>query len=634
MMRRIVATGAALALAAGTVAACGSDADDAAKALRAYAAAWQDGKLDTVAYAGSGTNDVLAQYRQITAALVGLDAGSSDSSKPPAKPAKVEAGQVKLDGDAGTGQTNVTWSLGGATWAYQSTVKLEKRDGKWRIGWTPSAVHPKLNAGEHLGMARTQAERGAITDAAGQPVFTKQKLVSVGLEPQKTQPPAEVVGKIATALKKVGITLDTADVLKRLGAAKPDAFVPVITLRRPQYDQIRADIHDLAGATFNESERMVPLTATFARALLGNVDAVTEEMVTANPGVYGAADLAGHGGLQQQYEARLRGVPGYAVTVDKSGESLWKTEAKAGTPVKTSLDVKAQNAADGALSTETRPSALVAVRISDGTVAAASNGPGATYNLAFTGKVAPGSTFKMVTAYGLLDSGALTPDTPVACPATVTVEGRTFKNAWNGGIDGNPPFHTDFAKSCNTAFINSAPKLGDDGLAKAAGALGIGGKWEVGTEAVAGSVGTGGSAVDKAAASFGQGTTAVSPLAMAAATAAVAHGQWQQPKVVLDPAPPAAPPGPQLKPQVTGALKTMMREVVTAGTATNLAGAPGGEVYAKTGTAEFGSGDPPPAHGWVLGWQGDYAFAVFIEGANTSAPAVDAAKRFLTALRS
>src|SRR5439155_24574231 len=140
----------------------------------------------------------------------------------------------------------------------QTTAKLEKRDGRWRIGWTPSAVHPKLNAGEHLGMARTQAERGAITDAAGQPVFTKQKLVSVGLEPQKAQPPAESVGKIATALKKVGITLDTADVLKRLGAAKPDAFVPVITLRRPQYDQIRADIHDLAGATFNESERMVP----------------------------------------------------------------------------------------------------------------------------------------------------------------------------------------------------------------------------------------------------------------------------------------------------------------------------------------------------------------------------------------
>ena len=108
-------------------------------------------------------------------------------------------------------------------------------------------------------------------------------------------PGAEVVGKIATALKKVGITLDTADVLKRLGAAKPDAFVPVITLRRPQYDLIRPDIHDLPGASFPESERMVPLTATFARALLGNVDAVTEEF----DGVHGSVLVIGFGRFGQ-----------------------------------------------------------------------------------------------------------------------------------------------------------------------------------------------------------------------------------------------------------------------------------------------------------------------------------------------
>ena len=41
----------------------------------------------------------------------------------------------------------------------------------------------------------------------------------------------------------------------------------------------------------------------------------------------------------------------------------------------------------------------------------------------------------------------------------------------------------------------------------------------------------------------------VSPLAMAAATAAVARGQWQQPTLLLDPAPAEArpPAGPQLK---------------------------------------------------------------------------------------
>ena len=67
---------------------------------------------------------------------------------------------------------------------------------------------------------------------------------------------------------------------------------------------------------------------------------------------------------------------------------------------------------------------------------------------------------------------------------------------------------------------------------------------------------------------FGQGATAVSPLAMAGATAAVARGQFEQPKLVLDPAPakPAAD-GPALDATaVEPSCGTMMREVVTGGT--------------------------------------------------------------------
>jgi hypothetical protein len=52
-----------------------------------------------------------------------------------------------------------------------------------------------------------------------------------------------------------------------------------------------------------------------------------------------------------------------------------------------------------------------------------------------------------------------------------------------------------------------------------------------------------------------------------------------------------------------------MRLVVTAGTGTALAGA-GGEVLAKTGTAEFGSGTPPPTHAWLIAYRGDLAVAV------------------------
>ena len=40
----------------------------------------------------------------------------------------------------------------------------------------------------------------------------------------------------------------------------------------------------------------------------------------------------------------------------------------------------------------------------------------------------------------------------------------------------------------------------------------------------------------------------------------------------------------------------------------------GVDIAGKTGTAEFGSGNPPPTHAWFLGIRGDNAVAVLIEG--------------------
>ena len=149
---------------------------------------------------------------------------------------------------------------------------------------------------------------------------------------------------------------------------------------------------------------------------------------------------------------------------------------------------------------------------------------------------------------------------------TRTVDGRTFKNAHDEAL-GRVPFHATSRKSCNTAFVGLAPKLGADGLRSASTALGLGGAWDLGVEAFSGKVSHGGSPTELAAATFGQGATVVSPLAMAGATAAVARGRFEQPKLVLDPAPaePRAPPARRSTATSLKPLRTMMREVVTNG---------------------------------------------------------------------
>jgi cell division protein FtsI/penicillin-binding protein 2 len=80
------------------------------------------------------------------------------------------------------------------------------------------------------------------------------------------------------------------------------------------------------------------------------------------------------------------------------------------------------------------------------------------------------------------------------------------------------------------------------------------------------------------------------------------------------------PPG-----AVIGSLRSMMREVVTGGTATGLKG--GGQVYGKTGTAQLP--DHSMANGWFVGYRGDVAFAVMLEATNSSTPAVSMAAKFL-----
>jgi len=127
---------------------------------------------------------------------------------------------------------------------------------------------------------------------------------------------------------------------------------------------------------------------------------------------------------------------------------------------------------------------------------------------------------------------------------------------------------------------------------------------------------------------FGQGDLKVSPLGGAVMAATVAAGKPVTPKLFhgVDTtvvkgysAPPAS---------ILAQVRTMMREVVTGGTATAAASA--GQVFGKTGTAQFGDGTE--ASGWFVGYRGDVAFAVVLEKSNDSKPAVQLAAKFLNGL--
>lgn len=597
-------------------------------AANALAAAWTQGKIQSAPFGADGPTDVAEQYAALVEGL-GEDASATVTVAEVAPPPEDEPERT-------TATLDVAWDLGlEEPWTYQTTADLSLVELTWEVSWSPSLVHPRLEDGLRLATQRTRPARGEILAADGTPLVTNRPVVDVGVQPSRT----EDVAALTATLEQV-LEVDGAALAERIEAAGPDQFVPVITLREEDYLAVEDQIFDLPGTVFRRDTLPLAPTRDFARALLGRAGPVTAEMIEEQPERYVAGDIAGTSGLQARYDEQLFGTPGVQVllTGDEPPDDpvLFEQAPVDGESITITLDERVQRAADDAVAGTGFPTALVALRVSDGQVLAAANSEEAGgFNLAFEGRVPPGSTFKIVTTAALMQRG-LTVDETVSCPNETTVDGRTITNA-EDQVLGDIPFRTAFFRSCNTAFVQLSQRLEDGDLADAAAQFGIGQPINVGVPASSGEVPVNESAVDLAAASIGQGRNVTSPLAMAGVVATVARGSYLAPSLVLDPEPEAVgggEPAPLPAP-IASDLQELTRLVVSEGTGTAVAGVPGGPVHGKTGTAEYGTETPPRTHAWFVGYQGDLAFAVLVAetpdayGGEVAAPI---AADFLTAL--
>jgi len=591
-----------------------------------FAQSWTKGDLTGVPYLGglSGA-DVQSAYKTIVAQLQAVSVNVTAQPTQPTADASIFSSTL-----------NVTWHLPGAqTWTYQSTVDVNNVAGSWQLAWKPSVVQSSLGTGDTLQYTRLAPTRATILDGVGQPIVEPRPVVDIGLEAGKVLDPTSTANQMSQILG-----VDAPSLVTRIKGSTSDEFVDVITLREPDYEKVAAKLAPIPGLVLRDLNEQLSPSHDFARSLIGTVGPVTKEIVDASNGRYISGDVGGLGGLEKDFDQTLAGSPGFQITALHQAASptvVYTQPPVQGTPLRTTLDQTVEAAADSALSTVTnQPSALVAVRVSTGQVIAVANGPaGGGFDAALLGQIVPGSAFKIVTTTALLEHG-FNVNAPVTCSPQIVVYGKTFHN-YEGEQLGSVPFHTDFAKSCNTAFISLAPKVPGPTLSNTAKSLGIGACWSLGTPAFRGSVSLPKDATDLAATSFGQGSTLVSPVSLAVAVATVARGHYIPPQLVLTgkpadcssgssastsaaasaaaPAPtsPAPTPGPNFPANVITQLHSLMREVVTAGTGEALAKAPGAPVMAKTGTAEYGPGTPPKTHAWMVGYQGDIAFAVYVQ---------------------
>ncbi|MEP7055555.1 MAG: penicillin-binding transpeptidase domain-containing protein [Actinomycetota bacterium] len=525
----------------------------------------------------------------------------------------VTAGAVDITGDKATAAFTVKFNLRGlGEWSYDNVLPLEKVEGKWVVKWTPAVVYPGLLAGQRLAMTRSLPERGDILDALGKPLFTKKDRITVGIEPRKLKAdPAPVYAALALITKA-----DIPALKAQVAAAKPDAFVPVITYTRAEFTPLDARLRPLPGVIFRTEAEISSSSSGFARALLGKVGEASAEVLDSAGGQFQAGDKLGLSGLQAAYQARLTGTPIGEIVI-KTGittvESIKQFTGEQPQAVRTTIDTAIQTAAERALGKPTQAAALVAIRASTGEILAVANRPdNSAFNRAFVGRYPPGSTMKVVSTAALLKAGVKTTD-PVPCPPKALVLGKTFHNFKGESKGGVVPFSTDFVHSCNTAFVSLVDRLKPTSMTEMASAFGVGRDYKLPMPAFSGSVPPPKDTTDLAASMIGQGQVLVSPLDMALIAAAVVSGTWRSPILVKDPAPEQPQLTSQLDPALVASLRNLMRQVVVEGTG-KAAAAPGAPVSGKTGTAEFGSKPPLPTHAWFVGFRGDIAVAVIVEG--------------------
>ncbi len=574
----------------------------------------------------------------------GLDAAAASATNHPVLAASaLIANRKGLDGatvaprliaidehpDSATARLALTWKVAGyGPWRYRTTMRLRRlASGRWVILWSPTLVYPTLTARTRLGTDRIDPPRAPILDRDGKPIVELRPVVEVGLQRNRVHD----VTASATAVAKV-LGIGAAAYIRQVRGAGPVEFVVAETMRPADYAKVARKLQAIPGSI--TSNAALPLAPSFAfgRALLGAVAPATAEQIRRSHGSLQVGDDVGQWGLEAEYNRHLAGTQDVSIIVRsrKTGDALRTLEIHQGrrpVPLRTTLSTRVQNAAETALGSSTAPSAIVAVQPSSGDVLAVANRPiASTFDRALAGAYAPGSTFKVITTMALLEHG-FDQGTSVPCPTTIVVDGRTFRN-FEGESGASSSFDEDFAISCNTAFVSLASRLPSTALSTTALQFGVGRNAHLPFGTASSHVPAGRDPVSRAAMMIGQDRIVVTPLAMAGVAATVANGRWRQPRLLTtDP----RLAGPALPAQDVDTIRTLMRRVVTGGTGTALASTPG-DPACKTGTAEFGSGNPPPTHAWFICFRGDLAISVLVErGRSGGSVAAPIAARFFAA---
>jgi penicillin-binding protein 2 len=355
----------------------------------------------------------------------------------------------------------------------------------------------------------TEAPRGRILAADGQELVKNRPALTISAERQllldgNGDPRGEEAELVLDRLSQL-LQLDRDEVVERLTSRRYSPFraVPIAFDVAPEIVFTVREHQELFPGVVAETlpVRTYP-HGTLAAHMVGYLGEISEEEL-ADPDFadYRGGDLIGRGGLEEVYEADLRGIEGQRVlevtAQNAVVEVVSERDAQQGNDLVTTIDLDVQEAVEHLLEAgiiasreeihtasgrnlpSTGGSAIV-LDPSDGAIVAMASYP--TYDpREFVGGVSqdywaqvtdpenftplfnrpiqashpPGSVFKTVTGAAFLDAGLVGPYTELPCPPSWDLGGITFRN-WNPRDEGSMGLSSALMRSCDTYFYELA----------------------------------------------------------------------------------------------------------------------------------------------------------------------------------
>ena len=549
----------------------------------------------------------------------------------------------------------------------ETSMNLKLIDDGWRVIWTESLILPGLTGGNRLRLQPVTPTRANIYDRNGLALAAQANAASLWIVPNKIGGD-DAEDAMLTQLRRLFDLPTTDEIVTRYEPFRGTDFVtPLGEVSLEDYQQVSEELSTIGGALartystrYYPGKGLTPYAGGTAPHSVGFVSWIREEDHKDYQALgYQGDEFVGQMGVEQSYEAELRGVPGGKLVLTDAGgvvlEVLAQRDPQLPYAVYTTLDRDLQTVAQQAI--ENFNGAVVVLERDTGAVLAMASSPGFDPNLfdpdnpnsnwglgvldedpnlpflnrATLGQYPPGSIFKIITMAAAVESGLYEAESIYDCghfwrelPGVELVD---WTLAAGLGASGELTLKGGLQRSCNPWFYHIGLTLFSQEMPSAisdmARGFGLGQKTGIEIDEEAGLVpdpanklelyGEEWRAIDPVQMAIGQSYLLVTPLQVARYVAAVGNGgtlfrpqliqsiENAEGEVLQD-----FSPDPQGQLPVSeenlAAIQEAMVNVVTdpRGTAYRKFLGANLNIAGKTGTAT--SGDVTESHAWFVGY--------------------------------